>query len=83
MILILKNIPEQHCKAPELLAEIHADDKLIHGVVSHGYGLTVDVKPEHMMEKVLLCNETGRLALSGPHAKMRPSKAQRYGSQKA
>ena len=51
--------PEQHCKkAPELLAEIHADDKLIHGVVSHGYGLTVDVKPEHMMEKVL-CAQTG------------------------
>ena len=67
--------PEQHCtKAPELLAEIHADDKLIHGVVSHGYGLTVDVKPEHMMEKVLYAADelTGLIWAA---AKMRPSKS--------
>lgn len=67
--------PEQHCKkAPELLAEIHADDKLIRGVVSHGYGLTVDVKPEHMMEKVLYAADelTGLIWAA---AKMRPSKS--------
>jgi predicted hydrolase (HD superfamily) len=46
--------PEQHCvKAAELLREAGADEALIHGVCSHGYALTVDVKPEHEMEKVL------------------------------
>ena len=29
------------------------DERLIHAVASHGYLLTVDVKPEHEMEKVL------------------------------
>ena len=46
--------PEEHCqKAPELLKEGGASDELIHGVVSHGYGLCSDVEPEHEMEKVL------------------------------
>jgi predicted hydrolase (HD superfamily) len=46
--------PEQHCiKAAELLREAGADEALIHGVCSHGYALTVDVKPEHEMEKAL------------------------------
>jgi predicted hydrolase (HD superfamily) len=46
--------PEEHCvKAPELLRGGGASEDLIHAVVSHGYGLTVDVKPEHEMEKVL------------------------------
>jgi predicted hydrolase (HD superfamily) len=46
--------PEEHCKkAPLLLREGGASEELIHAVVSHGYGLTVDVKPEHEMEKVL------------------------------
>ena len=44
--------PDQHCKkAPELLAEIDADDAFIHAVVCHGYGICVDVAPEHLMEK--------------------------------
>lgn len=46
--------PEQHCiKAPELLREGGVSEDIIHGVVSHGYGITVDVTPEHEMEKVL------------------------------
>ena len=46
--------PDQHCiKAPELLREGGADDALIHAVCSHGYGITVDIQPEHDMEKVL------------------------------
>jgi predicted hydrolase (HD superfamily) len=46
--------PGEHCtKAPALLREGGASEELIHAVVSHGYGLTVDVKPEHEMEKVL------------------------------
>ena len=67
--------PEQHCiKAPELLKETVASDELIHAVCSHGYGITVDIKPEHEMEKVLFaCDElTG---LIGAAALMRPSKS--------
>lgn len=52
--------PEEHClKAPELLKEGGVGDDIIHAVCSHGYGITVgcgktiDVKPEHEMEKVL------------------------------
>ena len=50
------------------------DDRLIHAVVSHGYLLTVDVKPEHEMEKVLYAADelTG---LIGAAALMRPSKS--------
>ncbi len=67
--------PEQHCiKAPELLHEINAPDDFIHAVCSHGYGLTVDVKPEHKMEKILFA--TDELAgLIGAAARMRPSKS--------
>ena len=67
--------PEQHCiKSPELLREVNASDELIHAVCSHGYGITVDIKPEHEMERVLFaCDElTG---LIGAAALMRPSKS--------
>ena len=59
-------------KCVELLQAGGADERLIHAVVCHGYGLCVDVKPEHEMEKVLFaCDElTG---LIGACAKMRPS----------
>lgn len=44
--------PEEHCiKALELLREGGVGEDIIHGVVSHGYGITVDVAPEHEMEK--------------------------------
>ena len=48
------------------------DERLIHAVVSHGYLLTVDVAPEHEMEKVLYAADelTG---LIGAAALMRPS----------
>ena len=47
---------------------------MIHAIVSHGYGLCVDVAPEKEMEKVLFaCDElTG---LIGAAALMRPSKS--------
>ena len=67
--------PDEHCiKAPELLAEIGASDQLIHAVCSHGYEITVDIKPEHEMEKVLFAADelTG---LIGAAALMRPSKS--------
>ena len=65
--------PDEHCqKARELLENAGCDERFIHAVVCHGYGLCVDVKPEHEMEKVLFaCDElTG---LIGACAKMRPS----------
>ena len=67
--------PEQHCiKAPELLREGGASEEMIHAIVSHGYGLCVDVKPELEMEKVLFAADelTG---LIGAAARMRPSKS--------
>jgi predicted hydrolase (HD superfamily) len=47
--------PEEHClRAPDMLREGGAGEDLIHGVCSHGYGLTpTEAKPEHLMEKVL------------------------------
>ena len=65
--------PQEHCvRCVELLREGGADERLIHAVVSHGYGLCADVAPEHEMEKMLFaCDElTG---LIGACAKMRPS----------
>lgn len=67
--------PEQHCiKEEELMRERGIDERIIHAMVSHGYGLTVDVKPEHEMEKVLFATDelTG---LIGAVALMRPSKS--------
>lgn len=73
--------PEKHClKAPELLREGGVGEDIIHAVVSHGYGITVgcgvtlDVAPEHEMEKVLFAADelTG---LIGAAALMRPSKS--------
>ena len=67
--------PDQHCiKAPELLREAGAGEDMIHAICSHGYELTVDVKPEHEMEKVLYAADelTG---LIGAAALMRPSKS--------
>lgn len=67
--------PDQHCiKAPELLKEAGVGEDIIHAVCSHGYDLTVDIKPEHEMEKVLYAVDelTG---LIGAAALMRPSKS--------
>lgn len=67
--------PEEHCiKAPEILSAAGVGDDMIRAICSHGYGLTVDIKPEHQMEKVLYaCDElTG---IIGAAALMRPSKS--------
>lgn len=69
--------PQQHClKEQEILRQKDVDEKLIHAVVSHGYKLTVDVAPQHEMEKVLYAVDelTG---LIGAAALMRPSKSVR------
>lgn len=70
-----KMYPDEHCKkAPELLKAEGYDDEFIHAVVSHGYGLVVDVEPTLYMEKVLFTIDelTG---LIGAAALMRPSKS--------
>lgn len=69
--------PQQHClKEQELLQQKDVDERLIHAVVSHSYKLTVDVAPQHEMEKVLYAVDelTG---LIGAAALMRPSKSVR------
>ena len=65
--------PEQHCvKANELLRELDIDEGVIHAVISHGYGICIDVEPERFMEKVLFATDelTG---LIGAVALMRPT----------
>ena len=67
--------PEANCiKAPELLREAGIGEDMIRAICSHGYDLTVDIKPEHEMEKVLYATDelTG---LIGAAALMRPSKS--------
>lgn len=65
--------PEQHCvKAFEMLRELDIDEDVIHAVVSHGYGICIDVEPVKHMEKVLFATDelTG---LIGAAALMRPT----------
>lgn len=67
--------PEAHCvKAPELLRENGLGEDVIRAVCSHGYGITVDIKPEHQMEKVLYAADelTGLIWAA---ALIRPSKS--------
>ncbi|MDY6016516.1 MAG: HDIG domain-containing protein [Oscillospiraceae bacterium] len=67
--------PEQHCKkCVEIMRERGLDERLIHAVASHGFGICSDVEPEHTMEKVLFATDelTG---LIGAAALMRPSKS--------
>lgn len=73
--LDFEQFPDQHCiKEQEILKEHDAEDALIHAVASHGYLLTVDIMPQHEMEKVLYAVDelTG---LIGAVALMRPSKS--------
>ena len=67
--------PEQHCiKSQEIMKELDLDEGIIRSTASHGYGITVDIKPELYMEKVLYAVDelTG---LIGAVAIMRPSKS--------
>lgn len=73
--------PSEHClKAPELLREGGVSEDIIHAVVSHGYGITIecgvtlDTEPVHEMEKVLFAVDelTGLIWAA---ALMRPSKS--------
>lgn len=67
--------PGEHCiKSQEIMKENDLEEGLIRATASHGYGLTVNIKPEHEMEKVLYAVDelTG---LIGAAAIMRPSKS--------
>ena len=73
--LDFERYPEQHCiKEQEIMRERGIDERIIHATASHGYELTVDIKPEHEMEKVLYAVDelTG---LIGAVVLMRPSKS--------
>ena len=73
--LDFEQFPDQHClKEQEILRERGVDERIVHATASHGYGITVDIQPEHEMEKVLYATDelTG---LIGAVALMRPSKS--------
>lgn len=73
--LDFEQFPDQHCiKEQEIMRQRGIDERIIHATASHGYNLTVDIKPEHEMEKVLYAVDelTG---LIGAVAVMRPSKS--------
>ncbi len=67
--------PTEHCvKSQEIMKARGLDERIIRATASHGYGICVDIKPEHQMEKVLFAVDelTG---LIGACAVMRPSKS--------
>ena len=73
--LDFEKYPEEHCiKSQDIMKERGIDEKIIHATASHGYAITVDIKPEHKMEKVLYAVDelTG---LIGAVVLMRPSKS--------
>ena len=73
--LDFERYPQEHCvKEQQIMGERGLDERLIHAVASHGYGLCCDIAPEHQMEKVLFAVDelTGLL---GAAARMRPSKS--------
>ncbi len=73
--LDFEQFPEQHCiKSQKIMRERGVDERIIHATASHGYAITVDIEPEHEMEKVLYAVDelTG---LIGAVVLMRPSKS--------
>lgn len=67
--------PQEHCiKSQEIMRERGIDEKIIHATASHGYAITVDIKPEHEMEKVLYAVDE-LMGLIGAVVIMRPSKS--------
>ena len=67
--------PEEHCvKSQELMREAGVEEPIIHATASHGWGMRVEIKPEHEMEKVPYAADelTG---LIGAAALMRPSRS--------
>ena len=70
-----EQFPDQHCKkTEEILKENNWPEEYIRAVVSHGWGICSDVKPESDLEKVLYAIDelTGLVVTS---ALVRPSKS--------
>ncbi len=70
-----EKFPEQHClKTEEILRENNWPEEYIRAVVSHGWGICSNVKPESEMEKVLFTIDelTGLVVTT---ALVRPSKS--------
>ena len=70
-----EKFPEQHCrKTEEILRENNWPEDYIRAVVSHGWGICSDVKPESDLEKVLFTIDelTGLVVTT---ALVRPSKS--------
>ena len=70
-----EQFPDQHChKTEEILRENNWPEEYIRAVVSHGWGICTDVKPESEMEKVLYTIDelTGLVVTT---ALVRPSKS--------
>jgi len=67
--------PEQHCeKTKEILEAEGWPGEYIRSILSHGWGLVSEIKPEHRMEKILYATDelTGLVTAT---ALMRPSKS--------
>ena len=67
--------PDQHCKMTEqILRENRWPEEYIRAVLSHGWGLVTDVKPETLLEKTLFAMDelTGLVTTS---ALVRPTKS--------
>lgn len=73
--LDFEQYPEQHCiKEQKIMRDRGIDERIIHATASHGYALTVNIQPEHEMEKVLYATDE-LSGLIGAVALMRPSKS--------
>lgn len=67
--------PDEHCKkTKEILIENNWPDKYIRAIMSHGWNIVTDVKPESLLEKTLYAIDelTGLVTTS---ALVRPSKS--------
>ena len=70
-----EQFPEQHCKkTEEILRENNWPEEYIRAVISHGWGICTDVKPETELEKILYTIDelTGLVVTT---ALVRPSKS--------
>jgi len=70
-----EKFPDQHCqKTEEILHENNWPQEYIRAVISHGWGICTDVKPESTLEKVLFAIDelTGLVTAA---ALVRPSKS--------
>ncbi|MDR2345791.1 MAG: hydrolase [Planctomycetaceae bacterium] len=73
--LDFEQFPNEHCIRQQIIMkEYGIEPAIIRATASHGWELTVDIKPEHQMEKILYATDelTG---LIGATALMLPSKS--------